>query len=87
LIVKKILFFTGMKNENLLIIKNRGSPSFVMKSKRKRGFAALDPEVQREIASKGGRAAHERGTAHQWDSKTARAAGKLGGKSRREKKA
>lgn len=44
-----------------------------------RGFAAMSPEKQREIASKGGRAAHEKGVAHQWDSSEAQAAGTLGG--------
>ncbi|MEZ4392543.1 MAG: KGG domain-containing protein [Polyangiales bacterium] len=47
--------------------------------KRRRGFAAMDPQKQREIASKGGRASHEKGTGHQWSSETARAAGRKGG--------
>ena len=34
--------------------------------KERRGFASMSPEKQREIASKGGRAAHEKGTAHEW---------------------
>ena len=37
------------------------------------------PEKQREIASKGGRAAHEKGTAHEWSADEARAAGRKGG--------
>lgn len=45
----------------------------------KRGFAAMDPEKQREIASKGGRAAHAKGTAHEWTSEEARVAGRKGG--------
>ena len=44
-----------------------------------RGFAAMDAEKQREIASKGGRAAHERGTAHEFSSEEAREAGRKGG--------
>lgn len=44
-----------------------------------RGFAAMDPEKQRAIASKGGQAAHAKGTAHQFDSEEARAAGRKGG--------
>ncbi len=47
--------------------------------KSKRGFAAMSPETQRAIASKGGRASHARGTGHEWDSKAARAAGRKGG--------
>lgn len=48
-------------------------------STRQRGFASMDPEKQREIARKGGRAAHEKGTAHEWDSEEARVAGRKGG--------
>jgi uncharacterized protein len=44
-----------------------------------RGFAAMDQNKQREIASKGGRAAHVKGTAHQWSSDEAREAGRKGG--------
>jgi general stress protein YciG len=47
--------------------------------KSERGFAAMDPKKQREIASKGGRAAHEKGTAHEWTSEEARVAGRKGG--------
>ncbi len=45
----------------------------------KRGFASMSPEKQREIARKGGRAAHEKGTAHEWTPEEARAAGSKGG--------
>lgn len=48
----------------------------------RRGFASMDPEEVRRIASMGGRAAHERGTAHEWDSREAREAGHRGGLSR-----
>ena len=44
--------------------------------KAKRGFAAMDPQRQREIASLGGRAAHQSGHAHEFTSEEARAAGK-----------
>jgi len=44
-----------------------------------RGFASMDPEKQREIARKGGRAAHEKGTAHEWTTDEARTAGRKGG--------
>ena len=47
-----------------------------------RGFAAMDQEKQREIARKGGKAAHEQGVAHEWSSQEAREAGKKGGQSR-----
>ena len=48
-------------------------------SKEDRGFASMDPTKQREIASKGGRAAHTKGTAHEWSSAEAREAGRKGG--------
>ena len=44
-----------------------------------RGFASTSSEKQREIARKGGRAAHEKGTAHEFTSEEARAAGRKGG--------
>ncbi len=47
-----------------------------------RGFASMDNAKQREIASKGGRAAHVKGTAHEWSSDEARAAGRKGGEKR-----
>lgn len=48
-------------------------------AKEDRGFASMDRVRQREIASKGGRAAHEKGTAHEWTSEEAREAGRRGG--------
>ena len=45
----------------------------------KRGFASMDATKQREIASKGGRAAHAKGTAHEFTSDEARVAGRKGG--------
>lgn len=48
-------------------------------SKADRGFKNMDPIKQREIASKGGKAAHAHGTAHEWTSEEARAAGRKGG--------
>lgn len=48
-----------------------------------RGFAAMDPEYQRQIARDGGRIAHERGVAHKWTSEEAREAGRKGGQNSR----
>lgn len=48
-------------------------------AKEDRGFASMDPAKQREIASKGGKAAHQKGTAHEWTSEEARDAGRKGG--------
>lgn len=44
-----------------------------------RGFASMDPKKQRQAASKGGKRAHEKGTAHEFSSEEARMAGKKGG--------
>jgi general stress protein YciG len=48
-------------------------------AKEDRGFASMDRTKQREIASKGGKAAHQKGTAHEWTSEEAREAGRKGG--------
>jgi len=47
-----------------------------------RGFASMDGTKQRRIASMGGRAAHAKGTAHEWSSEQARVAGRKGGLAR-----
>jgi len=46
---------------------------------KKRGFGSMDPDRQRQIARQGGKAAHERGSAHEFTSDEARAAGRKGG--------
>ena len=51
-----------------------------------RGFASMDPMKQREIASKGGRAAHLKGTAHEFTPEEARMAGSKGGRAARQKR-
>ena len=50
-----------------------------MEKKKRRGFAAMSREKQREIASKGGKAAHEKGTAHEFTPEEASEAGRKGG--------
>jgi uncharacterized protein len=50
--------------------------------KSKRGFAAMPKDKQRDIARKGGVAAHKKGKAHEWNHEEARRAGKKGGKAR-----
>jgi len=52
---------------------------------RSRGFAAMGVEQRREIASKGGKAAHEKGTAHEFTSEEARQAGYKGGQARQNR--
>lgn len=53
------------------------------KTTSNRGFASMSPEQQREIASKGGQAAHRQGVAHEWTSEEARIAGRKGGQASR----
>ena len=48
----------------------------------RRGFASMSLAKRRDIASRGGKAAHARGTAHEWDKKEAQAAGRRGGLAR-----
>ena len=47
-----------------------------------RGFASMDREQQREIASQGGRASHQKGTGHEWNSQEVQLAGRKGGLAR-----
>ncbi len=54
--------------------------------KSKRGFASMPAEKQRQIASKGGKAAHAKGTAHEFTSEEAREAGRKGGQARQRKR-
>ena len=55
-------------------------------AKKRRGFAAMSTEKQREIASRGGRSAHIKGTAHQFTTEEARSAGIKGGRAAADKK-
>lgn len=63
--------------------RDKGNQDNGNNGKSKRGFAAMDPEKRREIASEGGKAAHEKGTAHEFDSEEAREAGRKGGRASR----
>lgn len=66
-------------NNSTLSGNTRGKSS---KSGSGRGFASMDPEARRLIAAEGGRAAHAKGTAHQFSSEEAREAGRKGGAAR-----
>lgn len=55
------------------------------RGKNRRGFASMNREKQRLIASKGGKTAHRKGTAHKWTSDEARAAGRKGGRARHQR--
>jgi general stress protein YciG len=69
----------GIRNDSGADV--RGSSSVSRKTPR--GFAAMDPQAQRAIAAKGGRAAHQKGTAHEFTSEEARIAGRKGGEASR----
>jgi len=56
-------------------------------AKEDRGFASMDRSKQREIARKGGKAAHMKGTAHEWTSEEARLAGRKGGMASHKRRA
>jgi uncharacterized protein len=53
---------------------------------KKRGFGAMKPDRVREIASRGGKAAHAIGSAHEWTSEQARIQGRKGGKAFHQKR-
>ena len=57
-----------------------------MPKSKGRGFASMDPNKQRSIASKGGRAAHAKGTAHEFTPEEAKRAGRKGGRARHNKR-
>ena len=67
---RKVLRHLKHKEEEITMQLQKG---------RGRGFASMSVEKKREIASKGGRAAHAMGTAHKWTSEEAQAAGRKGG--------
>jgi len=57
------------------------------KSGSTRGFASMDAKKQKEIASKGGKASHAKGTGHEFSSSEAIAAGRKGGKATQGRRA
>ena len=59
--------------------EGQASESKKASGRSRRGFASMDPEKQRQIARKGGKAAHEKGTAHEFTRDEARIAGRKGG--------
>lgn len=61
------------------ISQNERGESSERKGTANRGFAAMDSEKQKRIASEGGRAAHRQGVAHEWSKDEAREAGRKGG--------
>jgi general stress protein YciG len=66
-------------NEDRTSTGGSGAGSGQTRTRSNRGFASMDRSKQREIASKGGKAAHAKGTAHEFDSGEAREAGRKGG--------
>ena len=71
----------GQRDASTDSARQNGSPGVgaPARTRSNRGFASMDRDKQKEIASKGGRAAHAKGTAHEFDSGEARDAGRKGG--------
>jgi general stress protein YciG len=69
------LFLKFYQVKGVFIMPTQGSS----KSGSNRGFASMDQKKQREIASKGGKASHAKGTGHEFSSSEASAAGRKGG--------
>jgi|SwirhisoilCB1_FD_contig_111_228272_length_1979_multi_9_in_0_out_0_2 general stress protein YciG len=69
----------GNVNQSSANNANGAQPSGSARTRSNRGFASMDRGKQKEIASKGGKAAHAKGTAHEFDSGEAREAGRKGG--------
>jgi hypothetical protein len=61
--------------ESIMASSNQGNKQ--SSGTKNRGFASMDPQRQREIASEGGKAAHQKGTAHEFTSEEARRAGSM----------
>ncbi|MEO6069798.1 MAG: KGG domain-containing protein [Chitinophagaceae bacterium] len=66
----------GRENE---LMQERSGEAKSGKRTANRGFAAMDPQKQKDIARQGGKAAHLQGVAHRWTSEEAKKAGKKGG--------
>ena len=64
---------------NSELSESEGEANSQRKGTANRGFAAMDSEKQKQIASEGGRAAHRQGVAHEWSKDEAREAGRKGG--------
>jgi general stress protein YciG len=69
----------GTKSECEVVLGPNQGKEQAMNNTSRRGFASMDPDKQRSIASKGGKAAHAKGTAHEFTSEEAREAGRRGG--------
>jgi uncharacterized protein len=67
--------FQLQRGENIMASSNQGNKQ--SGGTKNRGFASMDPERQRQIASEGGKAAHQKGTAHEFTSEEARRAGSM----------
>jgi general stress protein YciG len=64
-----------MQRGEITMASNQGNKQ--SSGTKNRGFASMDPERQRQIASEGGKAAHQKGTAHEFTSEEARRAGSM----------
>lgn len=76
-VFKEIIMASSNQNNESSSKQSDNKSSSQQSDTSKRGFASMDPEQQREIAAEGGRAAHEKGTAHEFTSEEARRAGSM----------
>jgi len=69
----------NIQTETQMHTEPTDAPTTGAPAKKKRGFAAMNPDLVRELARRGGAAAHRAGTAHEFNSEEARVAGRKGG--------
>ncbi len=74
-----------LNTDNQIVEEAASQVSEAPRPSSTRGFAGMSVEVRREIASKGGKAAHQKGTAHEFTSEEARQAGHKGGVARQNR--
>jgi general stress protein YciG len=83
--VKATKYRRFTQQEITMASSDQGNQGGQQSGKSTRGFASMDPNRQRQIASQGGKAAHQKGTAHEFTPEEARQAGSKGGKAAHEK--
>lgn len=67
-------------DEALIALQGATWPPAALLMKKRRGFASMDQATRTDIARKGGKSAHAKGTAHEWTADEATAAGRKGGR-------
>ena len=85
--IEKLARYPGLKGSEIMNESIESKPKARKKGTQRRGFAAISPERQREIASLGGKAAHALGKAHEFSPEEAKRAGSIGGKAAHARRA